>query len=165
MINITLDIGLHIDMFYGCEGSGASMERATSVLDNFYGYSNAITHANWHIDDIRQNIQNGYPVIVGGFRTRTTILGVDFYTNGHTWVIDGLRDDYDNFQVVCYSGGGVPLISNETRNYIESYHMNWGWGGAAGENYWYTSNNLNVPIGYPDRNYQWKKDMIVNIHP
>ncbi len=163
--SLLLDIGLHVNMNYGCDGSGASTEKATAILGNFYGYSNAITHAYWHIDDIRQNIQNGYPVIAGGYRTRTTVLGIDFYTNGHTWVIDGLKADYDNFEVVCYSGGGVPLTSYDTRNYIETYHINWGWGNYHGENIWYSSNNLNTPYNISDRNYQWNKDMIVNIHP
>jgi hypothetical protein len=105
----------------------------------------------------------GYPVILGGYRTRNNILNIYWYSNGHAWVCDGLWEEYDNFQVTCTSGGGAPLISYETQNYRYYLHMNWGWGKPS-ENVWYFSNDLTRPVG-SDRDYQWKKDMIVNIHP
>ena len=76
---------------------------------------------------------------------------------------NGLWEEYDNFKVTCLSGGVVPLISYETRNYRYYLHMNWGWGNTS-QNVWYFSNSLTHPIG-TDRDYQWEKDMIVNIHP
>ena len=74
------------------------------------------------------------------------------------------EEEYDRFKVVCQSGHGVPLISYETRNYRYYLHMNWGWGNYSNEDTWYFSNNITHPIG-SDKNYQWEKDMIINIHP
>lgn len=158
------NIGNHVNMNYGCEGSSASSNKAKKVLDNDFGYSGAIKYDDYHIDNIRQNLQWGYPVILGGYRTRNNILNIYWYTHGHAWVCDGLWEEYDRFKVVCQSGHGVPLISYETRNYRYYLHMNWGWGNYSNEDTWYFSNNITHPIG-SDKNYQWEKDMIINIHP
>jgi hypothetical protein len=157
------DIGNHVDMSYGCDGSSASSNKAKKVLDDDFGYNNSISYSDWNIDVIRNNIRWGYPVILGGYRTRNNILNIYWYTNGHAWVCDGLWEEYDNFLVTCLSGGGVPLESYESRNYRYYLHMNWGWGNTS-QDVWYFSNNLTHPVG-TDKVYQWEKDMIVNIHP
>jgi hypothetical protein len=157
------DIGTRVNMDYGCDGSSASSNKAKKVLDDDFSYSNNITYTDFNIDKIVQNLQWGYPVILGGYRTRNNILNIYWYTNGHTWVCDGLWEEYDNFEVNCPTVGGTPLISNETRNYRYYLHMNWGWGSTL-QNVWYFSNNLTHPL-YSDNDYQWKKDMIINIHP
>jgi hypothetical protein len=166
------DIGNYVNMTYTCDGSGATDAKTVKAFKENFHYNSSVINLNWDIGVIRQNIRNGWPVIAGGFATRTTILNVDFYSDGHDWVIDGLRDDYDNYQVTCYSGGGVPLISNETRNYIEYYHMNWGHGNPF-NNAWYFSNYLSQEGGggivshtkSTCTDYKWNKNIIANIHP
>jgi len=72
--------------------------------------------------------------------------------------------------VTCYSGGCVPLISDETRNYTEYYHMNWGHGNSF-NNAWYLSNHLSTEgqgiVSHKSTclDYKWNKDIVVNIHP
>ena len=103
-------------------------------------------------------------MILGGYATRHTVLNIDWYTEGHAWVCDGLWEEYDNIEVDCPRVKGDPLISYETRNYRYYLHMNWGWGNHTGEDTWYFSNSLTHPTN-DNGNYQWNKDMIINIHP
>ena len=159
------DVGYEVNMNYGCEGSSSSLQKGKNALEDDYGYNSSISYADWNIDVIRNNIRWGYPVVLGGYRTRESILGIYWYSNGHAWVCDGLWEEYDNFKVNCPTVGGTPLISYETRNYRYYLHMNWGWGNFSNEDIWYFSNSLTQPDDGTGRNYQWKKDMITNIHP
>jgi len=161
---LMVDIGLKVNMNYNCESSGATSNKAKNVLDDDYGYSNSISHTNWNSNDIRNNIKWGYPLILGGYRTSTTVLGITWYTNGHAWVCDGLREEWDNYERSCPSPQG-PVISHIIRDYNYYLHMNWGWGNWSNEDAWYFSNSLTRPDNGTGRDYKWNKDIIINIHP
>ncbi len=159
------DIGDEVNMHYGCDGSWAYSFSARNAFRDDFGYSNSITLDSYHIDDIMENLQWGYPVLLGGYRTRIIVAGVYIYLNGHTWVSDGLWEEYDNYEVDCLVGCCQHDISYTGKNYIYYLHMNWGWGNLSNEDIWYCSNNLTQPADGTGRNYQWNRDMIINIHP
>lgn len=159
------DIGDKVLMIYGCNGSSASHILAKFALNNKYGYNNSITHDDYDISYICGNLISGYPVILGGYRTKLTVAGISWYTNGHSWVTDGLWTQYDNYKEICYTSTGYPMVTYYTKNYIYYLHMNWGWGNGSQENTWYFSNELTQPDNGTGYNYQWNKDMIINIHP
>lgn len=104
------DIGDKVLMIYGCGGSSASHILAKYALKNNYGYNNSITRDDYDISYIRGNLISGYPVILGGFRTKHTALGISWYTNGHSWVTDGLWTEYDNYKEICYTSTGYPMV-------------------------------------------------------
>lgn len=159
------DIGNEVNMIYGCNGSSATSNAAKNAFKNDFGYSSSVTLDNFHIDDIMENLQWGYPVLLGGYRTRVNAGGIYLYFNGHEWVSDGLWEEYDNYEVDCLVGCSQHDISYIGKNHIYYLHMNWGWGNLNDEDTWYYSNNLTQPDDGSGRNYQWNKDMIINIHP
>ncbi len=108
-------IGYHIGMVYGCGGSSASTIVAKSILKNYYGYNASIVHSDYHIDNICSNLRAGYPVIISGYRTKHPALGVNWYTNGHSWVCDGLWEEYDRYEEICYTRGGTPAYNNNNK--------------------------------------------------
>jgi len=158
------DIGSKVFMVYGCEGSSSDNTFAKRALEVNYGYDNGIFHGEFDIDKIRNNLKWGYPVIISGFAEKHTVAGVIWYTDGHAWVADGLREYYDKYKRICYTGAGVPMTDYFSKNYRYYIHMNWGHGSPY-QDIWYYSNNITVPTGTNQSNYQWKKDIIVNIHP
>ncbi len=161
--NLIKDIGTDLNTDYDCESSSANRNKAKKVFYEDYGYSGSIKLDDFHIDDIKNNLMWGYPVYLRGNATRINILNTYWYKDGHAWVCDGLWEEYDNFKVTFTTGGGVPLISYETRNYRCYLHMNWGHGDIF-QNIWYFSNNLTHPIN-SDYDFKWNKEMIINIHP
>lgn len=157
------NIGDKVGMNYGCDGSGVPSRRAKNAFKDDFAYSSSVTLDDYHIDDIRNNLKQDKPVILGGYRTKLHFLNFYWYKNGHAWVCDGLRVEYDRYKTICYSGAGVPLVSYFIKNYRYYLHMNWG-NGSTSQNTWYYSNSLTQPL-YSTKNYKWKKDMIINIHP
>ncbi|OYT17696.1 MAG: hypothetical protein B7C24_01240 [Bacteroidetes bacterium 4572_77] len=103
--------------------------------------------------------------MLGGYRTRVNVAGIYIYLNGHQWITDGLREEYDSYEVDGLLGCCNHDISYIGKNHIYYLHMNWGWGNNAGEDTWYFSNNLTKPDDGSGRDYKWNKDMIINIHP
>jgi hypothetical protein len=63
------------------EGFKCSKNNFNKLLKNPVYYGN--------IEVIRQNIMNGWPVNASGYATRTAVLNIYFYSDGHDWVIDG----------------------------------------------------------------------------
>ncbi len=160
---LMVDIGLAVNMNWGCNASSASSIAAKNAFKNDFGYNNSITYDDYHIDDIMQNLQWGYPVLLGGYRTRINLGWTYIYLNGHQWITDGLREEYNLYEVDCLIGCCTHDISYIGKNHTYYLHMNWGWGHST-QNVWYYSNNLTHPIN-SSYDYKWNKDMIINIHP
>lgn len=149
--------GKNVKMDYGCSASGAyDYEIDDAFLNNFnFSSANGTTFINQHnynsgsYSVVESNINAGWPVILGGYRTQSGgFLGMWYsYSNGHSWVCDGTWNYGNN----CY--GAL------------QFHMNWGWGTANGVppyNGWYGFNNWNASTTY---NYQYARSFTYNIHP
>lgn len=145
------DCGDEVDMDYGCDASGARMNKVDNALRNDFDYGTA-SYGDYDFSTMKSNILANKPVILGGFHTRNrhNVLFITWYSyaDGHAWVADGIHRIGDN----CSSG-----------NFI---HMNWGWrniNSSANHNGWFTASNWNIPaVGF---NFQYAKDMVYNIHP
>lgn len=91
------DAAESVDMDYACSASSAYSSDVPNALKNTFGYSSA-TYSNFNLSTAKQEIKNGYPIILRGDGT-----------GGHAWVSDG----YMEVNMCTYS--------------TLSLHMNWGW--------------------------------------
>ena len=100
--------GVSVEMDYGLSFSGAYHEDVVNALQDYFYYDQdiSIIYKDDYINNIygyhsliNNNLDDGYPVVYGGFG----VFG------GHSFVLDG------------YYGGGPCLIYY--------YHINWGWEG------------------------------------
>jgi hypothetical protein len=124
------DIGNAVNMSYSCDGSGADTKsKIVSAFKNTFGYSTA-SYADYNYQTVENELRYNRPVILrGGRNTGWWIFGQ--YSDGHAWVCDG----YLSYIDPCWGS-------------ILKFHMNWGWGDNATNNYngWYSFNNFNLAI-------------------
>lgn len=139
-------IGASVSMNYGCNSSGANSSNIDDAFIGTWNYTTADHEGYDHPTDIVKvinNLNNGQPVILGGYRSRA--LGFLWGTNGHAWVCDGYRVRGLNCAMQYW------------------YNMNWGWNGT--DNGWYFVDDWTTTAATNNRNYQYPQDMIYNIHP
>jgi hypothetical protein len=106
------DVGVAVDMDWGCTGSSALTADLATALVNSFGYNSA-NYSSFNRYTVTYELDRGRPVI---------LRGVDLnYSSGHAWVCDGYLRSY-----FCVSGA----------SYL-SLHMNWGWGGDQDGYYYY----------------------------
>jgi hypothetical protein len=142
------DVASFLNTTYNCSGSGAFMSAIPGVFKNstfLYGNADLVghpvsTYGSYPL--LLAELNNGRPVMLGGFTG--TFLGLWPTGVGHTWVCDG-------YQRTVYL--------NPCSGEYAYFHMNWGWDGSY--NGWYYQNDW-AAGGY---NFQYHKEMIVNIHP
>jgi hypothetical protein len=156
------DLGLssNLNMDYGCDGSSASSQIIPLVLQNKFGFTSG-NYINYDVSTfarVQNNLANHWPVLLGGCNTRTNVfLGLYSYDDCHEWVCDGYSETDLYYCNEDGTQGGSTYLS---------FHMNWGWHETyLGNDYngWYSFNNWNIP-GI-NRNYQYAKDAVVDIHP
>lgn len=146
---LMVDIGQHVNMVYGPDGSSAATVKAKDALVNFYGYSGTASYVDYSINTVVAQLKARQPVIMDG---------VDYGAQpivGHAWVCDG-------YQRTKY----VYIHNPDTRYEYETYrfsnyylHMNWGWDGISDG--WFLYNDFTP--GSSD--YSQSNKCIVNIHP
>jgi hypothetical protein len=145
------NIGIYIDMDWGCESSSVNGGKIDNVLKAYFGI-NSIDRI-WNDFNIYNttlnNLKKGWPVLLGGCEDRHDYLFFHIPYNCHEWIADGFYEAISP----CYGG------------YLY-FHLNWGWhetSGGADYNGWYTTYNWNLPVG--PNNFQYYNDAFVNIHP
>lgn len=128
-------IGTNIGMRYGSDKSGAFTSDARSWL-NRIGYSGG-EEKEYSFNLVEQSLDNGCPVLANGARKKETtyFLGIKTgtsYSEGHSWLIDGILKRYKVFQDVYLAkmSDGTTAIKTVIRyNYYNFQHCNWGWKG------------------------------------
>lgn len=165
------DIGINVNMNYSATSSGADSEDARNALVNNYGYSSTATYSSYDFNTVKQEIKMyNHPVYMDGYHSYET-LGTWFweyttYQDGHAWVCDGYKQQYD---VYIYNEGTQYEYTKQENTY-EWLYMNWGWRGNG--NGWFFKNNLyvhNVLISvdensvHPD--FQYNRKCIYQIKP
>ena len=144
MARLIHDIGVAVDMDYGCESSRAETEKIPGVLSNkfgfFYGGNYQELSNSKATPKLINNIIHKQPVIMAGYRTKK-LCGL-VYENGHAWVCDG-------YKKVTY------IKDNNVEGSWEYFHMNWGWGGK--DNGWFT---LDLKLYQSDYGYDENKGYI-----
>lgn len=136
------EIGGNVNMNYSASGSGADSEDARNALVNNYGYSSTANYSAYDFFTVQQNIKWGYPVYMDGYHSYET-HGTWFweyttYHDGHAWVCDGYKQQYD----VYIHNEETQYEYTTQENRYEWLYMNWGWGGNG--NGWFYKNNLHV---------------------
>jgi len=106
-----------VDMDFGVNGSGASINAAANALKTYFRYSNDLslenkasyTDAAW-VSKLKTCLNSNTPVLYSGHNS----------SSGHAWVCDGYNDQ-------------------------SLFHMNWGWSGN--QNNYFALNALNTSEG------------------
>ncbi|MBN2818050.1 MAG: C10 family peptidase [Bacteroidales bacterium] len=157
-----LEVGILVDNIFDnviwmhdCESSTATDLQAKNALCNIYNYSPAITNKTYNRLELEQDLDKWRPVYLSGCNEYTM-------NHCHAWVCDGIQRRGPKYRVTCYYNGET-MISEEIRTEITYFHMNYGWDDSS--NAWYSANNIANPSSRSDRNYQYYKKMITNIHP
>jgi hypothetical protein len=136
------DIGVAVNMDYGCNGSSANTSsKVAPAFKNSFGYGSAL-YADYNYMTVKNELRYNRPVILkGGRQTGWWIFSQ--YKDGHSWVCDG----YLNYIEPCWGS-------------ILRFHMNWGWENEV-FNGWYSFNNFNPG----DHTFNYKTGMVYNIKP
>jgi hypothetical protein len=148
------DIGIQVNMQYGCEVSLAFAQAVPGALKTYFGISSAnySGYSSANVYQVITDLNNLWPVI---------LAGVDATDGGHQWVCDGYNES-----AYTYCSNGEPQTINEI-----ILHMNWGWHeyftnppyNESDYNGWFTYNNW--AIAGLNRNYQYSDASIMEIHP
>ena len=169
--SLMLDIGINVNMNYSASGSGADSEDARNALVNNYGYSSTATYSPYNFSTVKQEIKMyNRPVYMDGYHSYET-HGTWFweyttYHDGHAWVCDGYKQQYD---VYIHNEGTVYEYTQQENRY-EWLHMNWGWRGNG--NGWFFKNHLyvhnaliSVDGNDVNPNFQYNRECIYRIKP
>jgi streptopain len=156
------DVGINVNMSYGCNSSSASMSDSKKALKNTYSYSTAV-YQNYSKSDMFADIISNRPGMLDGCMTQTN-------NRKHWWQFWKAKYVYSNCHQWCYDG--IAYWNNCGQITYDLVHLNWGWHEVDPNNLqptvndfngWYSYTNWNIPgIG---RNYQYANDMVGNIHP
>lgn len=189
--NLLSIIGLGVHMNYTDNGSGATNENATNFLSS-YGY-NTSPMIDYNYNKVIQSLNNRRPVYASGYSEKIqhriklfgwTIGTWSEYNKGHAWVIDGYlnrqRTTAVEVTVIEHSTGKI-LSQTTTTTYstVQYLHHNWGWERendnhyncyiVAGSYDVYDEDglpsNTRATVTYDEKNYQFLKDICVDIHP
>lgn len=94
------------------------------------------------------------------------VLGIKTYHDGHAWVCDGYKQQYDVY--IHNEGTQYEYTSQENR--YEWLYMNWGWRGRG--NGWFFKNhiyvngvNILVDGNAVNPNFQYNRECIYKIKP
>jgi Peptidase C10 family/Spi protease inhibitor len=135
-------IGVNVNMDYTATGSSAFTSNVEGFLE-LIGYSTDANYGTYIPSTAVDNIAIGRPVIFDGCNNQFCFLGWCWGTSPcHAWVADGFIQTIDP----CY---GTFLM----------FHMNWGWSGFGPNAYYFSP----APADF-DRNYQYGRKMLYNIH-
>lgn len=159
-------VGRMVDMDYGDESSGAETE---DLVDDVFGVLGInCSFDTYNSSSVSQSLINGMPVIISAKGTRTYVLGIPFYSDGHCFIIDGYRRyrkqytyTYEWVWDEWHGGHAIPNIHPRVEvsygsPYITDYRMNWGWSDTDDDAYFAPTGDWAVN----DCNYIYKRKMI-----
>ena len=133
---INFHAGVAVSMYWGPNGSGSQTQNIVTALENYFKYSTSTQHVS-KSSYTETNWKNLIKAQIDS--KKPVVYSGSSTTTGHAWNCDGYQDD--------------------------SFHMNWGWGGAG--NGYYTLDNLtsSATPGGPENNFNQGQDMVINIFP
>lgn len=168
------NIGFNVQMIYGHNGSSAAdfMARISFVIN--YNYSHSADLDPWNYNRIINQLKNDkIPIYAGGYQPKACWLYKKFPTNGHVYVLDGLKTMVRTYEYECL---GKTYTYKTERDLI---HYNFGWGdrlkpNEEGYNGWYSNNiafllnnatTIDMLLNKHFPNYEYKKICIYDIKP
>jgi len=170
--SLMADIGINVDMDYSASSSRAYSEDARDALVNDYGYASTASYSNYNFSTVKQEIERyNRPVYMRGSHSYET-HGTWFweyttYHDGHAWVCDGYKQQYD----VYIHNEGTQYEYTTQKNRYEWLYMNWGWRGRG--NGWFYKNHIwigevLITLGngnVVNPNFQYSRQCIYRIKP
>lgn len=134
---INYHAGVAVSMWWGPEGSSSGTNKIEEALKDYFKYSSSVQYVK-KSSYTDTNWKNLIKEQVDA-KKPMVYAGNPSTGAGHAWNCDGYQDD--------------------------SFHMNWGWGGAG--NGYYTLDNLTstATSGGPENNFNKNNEMIINIYP
>jgi hypothetical protein len=133
---INYHAGVGVSMYWAPDGSGSQTENIVDALEDYFMYSTSTQYVT----------KSGYTetnwknlIIAQIDANKPVVYSGSSTTTGHAWNCDGYQDD--------------------------SFHMNWGWGGAG--NGYYTLDDLTSTAtpGGDENNFNLSQQMVINIYP
>jgi hypothetical protein len=123
-------------MSYAADGSGSLTEYIETALKNYFRYSSSTNYVTKSSYTEANWKSLIYAQIDAGI---PLVYSGNSSESGHAWNCDGYQDD--------------------------SFHMNWGWGGAG--NGYYALDELisTATTGGPENNFNQNNGMIINAYP
>jgi hypothetical protein len=136
MAKINYHAGVAVSMMWGPDGSGSQTDLIETALEDYFKYSTATQYVSKD-GYTETNWKNMIKAQIDA--KKPIVYSGTSTTTGHAWNCDGYQDD--------------------------SFHMNWGWGGAG--NGYYTLDNLTstATVGGPENNFNIGQEAIINIYP
>ncbi|MDD3739659.1 MAG: C10 family peptidase, partial [Bacteroidales bacterium] len=133
---INFHAGVGVSMYWGPDGSGSQTDKIVTALETYFKYSTACQYVSKSSYTESSWMNLIKAQIDDG---KPVVYSGSSTTTGHAWNCDGYQD--------------------------ETFHMNWGWGGAG--NGYYTLDNLTSTAtpGGPENNFNVGQDMVINIYP
>jgi hypothetical protein len=133
---INFHAGVAVSMYWGPDGSGSHTDEIVTALETYFKYSTSCQYVT-KSSYTETNWKNLIKAQIDG--GKPVVYSGSSTTTGHAWNCDGYQDD--------------------------SFHMNWGWGGAG--NGYYTLDNLTSTAtpGGSENNFNQGQDMVINIYP
>lgn len=142
------DVGVAVNMDYGCNGSGANPENIVSTLrERFHYVSDTLRHRKYYpnivwLHQLKQNLDEGKPILYGGYRSGN---------HGHRFVLDGYnsanqfhvnygwKEGFNGYFLLdAINNSGDPYINNQSA--IMNIHPNYPSCAATG----FTTNDVNA---------------------
>jgi len=133
---INYHAGVAVSMMYGPDGSGTFTDRVEIALKSYFKYSSSTKY----VEKGNYSETEWKNIIKSQIdEGKPLVYSGNSSTTGHAWNCDGYEDD--------------------------SFHMNWGWGGAG--NGYYTLDNLtsSATVGGPENNFNQHQEMVMDIYP
>ncbi len=136
LAKINYHAGVAVSMYWGPEGSGSQTDKIETALEDYFRYSSSTDY----VMKSSYSETNWKNLIYSQIdEKKPLVYSGNSTTTGHAWNCDGYQDD--------------------------SFHMNWGWGGAG--NGYYTLDDLTstATVGGPENNFNLNQDMVIDIFP
>ena len=131
------------------------------------------THADYNLNSVINNLMTGLPVVMSAKRTHHSILGIDYYTNGHFFLIDYYKRTRTRYKNTYHWNGGInsepsPTGSNTkveitySTPIVTTLKMNWGFYDSSYNHDGFAPyGSWNVTTEYA---YDYVRKMMVNFH-
>jgi len=172
--NLFEQIGRGVKMNYGCGGSGTTKSNSVDFLSR-QGFRTGGVRA-YDSSIVITSLNNRRPLMAAGCSHRTSIkiLGITLsssYSGCHQWVIDGYLRYRVTFSIIMRDHRGAIISQMNISGHLEYLHNNWGWDGRHNGYFLsgiFDSNltpiNSNTTKSGEPRNYQYKIEIVPNIH-
>lgn len=146
----------------GIGSNGATIDDAQRVLKS-YGYT--VTKKDHDVSAVLRHLRT--------YRTPVYARGAKgFLKSGHAWVVDGTYYYQNNVTYTLFrlADTAYPDFKYEEaenadrwteQSHVNTYHMNWGWGGR--HDGWFNDNNISINASDGVRNYYYeRKELYIN---